>query len=67
MENRCPQIAITGHGSQQEALHHSKDNIRAKLSYAASDRKFTIILGMTDVGHPISTKAKWLRKRYIGV
>lgn len=48
-------ITIIGHGSQQEALSCSRDNIRAKLSYAASDRivvlsfrELTIIIGVTD-------------------
>jgi hypothetical protein len=30
-------------------------------------RKLTIMTGVTDVEYPMSTKAKWLRKRYIGV
>lgn len=30
-------------------------------------KKLTSMIGVTDVEYPMSTKAKWLRKRYIGV
>ena len=30
-------------------------------------RKLTTMTGVTELEYPMSTKAKWLRKRYIGV
>ena len=61
-------VASRKHSVVPKATSEASWSIQPVIGMAVlSFKKLISITGVTDVEYPMSTKAKWKRKRYIGV